>query len=121
MGFTFADTTTQVEIEGKAYTIDVGNSFIQDRLLEAANVAVAFDPSEAGEGATVAASEKLRGVIAAILGEEQAAEVFADRPPNLMHEVQLVLYLRQAMDESEPAKRFEATLAACDAVIGADD
>lgn len=122
MGFRFEDTTIDVEIEGKTYKIDACDSEMQDRLVEAADLAAAFDPSRAGDQAYhLAASEKLRGIVAAILGAEAAEAVFAGRRPNIMQEVQLILYLRRAIDDAEPTKRFMATINAMEAVIGADD
>lgn len=119
MDFSFPNTEVALTINGVDCTLDVGDAAMQDRLLEAAELAQSFDPADGD--AFVRGSERMRGVISAILGEEATARIYEGVGPNIYKDVELVLFLRHAMDESEPTKRFDATMAALPVVLGMDD
>lgn len=94
---------------------------MQDRLAEAASVAQTSTPEVIGVGANVQASQRLRDIVAAILGEDATRRIYEGRRPNIYEDVQLVLYLKRAMDEAEPTKRFEETMDTLSELIGMDD
>lgn len=119
MDFSFPNTEVELTINGVDCTLDVGDAAMQDRLLEAAALAQSFDPADGN--ANVRASEQMRGIISAILGEETSARIYEGAGPNIYKDVELVLFLRRVMDESEPTKRFDATMAALPVVLGMDD
>ncbi len=117
--FSFESTTVSLTINGVDCTLDVGDASLQDRLVQAAEAV--RDANVDGTPTNVGASERLRSIIGAILGEEATAQIYRGVAPNIYKDVELILFLRRVMDEAAPAKRFEATMCALDAVIGADD
>ena len=117
--FDFSSTEVALIINGVDCTLDVGDASLQDRLLQAAEAVQGIAPGEAPTN--IGASERLRGIVAAVLGEEATARIYQDVAPNLYKDVELILFLRRVMDDAVSTKRFEATMSALDAVIGADD
>ena len=119
MRFDFPSTSVELTINGVECTLDVGDAEMQDRLQEASDIARRGDLSD--EQACVQASERLRGIVSAILGDEATDQIYKDVRPNLYKDVELVAFLRTAMNESGPTQRFTTTMNALDAVIGIDD
>ena len=119
MDFNFPSTEVELTINGVDCTLDVGDAAMQDRLLAAASLAQNFDPADGN--ANVRGSEQIRGIVSAILGEEATARIYEGVGPNIYKDVELVLFLRRVMDESEPGKRFDATMAALPVVLGMND
>ena len=119
MRFDFSSTEIELTINGVDCTLDVGDAEMQYRLIEAAEL---IQRSElAGNGANVQASEQLRQIVEAILGEETTGKIYKGTRPNVYKDVELILFLRRALDEAEPTQKFNTTMGALGSLIGLDD
>lgn len=113
--FEFTDTQIEIIIQGHKCVIDVGDADMQDRLLKAATIAqTALVPDE---DCNKQASEKLRSLARAILGDEACDAIYDGVPLNVYKDVELFLFLRQQMDDAEPTKRFDNNVLALDALL----
>jgi hypothetical protein len=92
MGFKFAQTTKEVEIENKKYTIKIGDLDLIEKLSSVYNESEPIITKDDPTGYR-AMMEKNRAQIDAILGPGASKEIFKGRPLNLVDHASLIAFI----------------------------
>lgn len=105
MGFKFKDRTVRVEIEGREYAIQIGSAEMADRVAMAyTNLeAIGGDKLANDQNVNVNASNMLRNLIGAILGQQAQDEIFEHRQHSVIDEIELLSFLMTEVNKAEDA------------------
>lgn len=111
-GFSFRKHEVAVEIEGKAYKIEQGDSDMADRLLSVQKLAegISYEQLAADGKLYRTLSGKVREVIRALLGDETFEEVLGGRPANVISELELLAYLYGEVQSQADSARLDDLL-----------
>lgn len=111
-GFSFRKHEVTVEIEGKTYKIEQGDSDMADRLLAVQKLAdgISYDQLAKDGKLYRTLSGKVREVIRALLGDEAFDEVLGGRPANVIDELELLAYLYEEVQSQADSARLDGLL-----------
>lgn len=111
-GFSFRKHEVAVEIEGKTYKIEQGDSDMADRLLAVQQLAdgISYDQLAKDGKLYRTLSGKVREVIRALLGDEAFDEVLGGRPANVIDELELLAYLYEEVQSQADSARLDGLL-----------
>lgn len=111
-GFSFRKHEVAVEIEGKTYKIEQGDSDMADRLLAVQKLAdgISYDQLAKDGKLYRTLSGKVREVIRALLGDEAFDEVLGGRPANVIDELELLAYIYEEVQSQADSARLDGLL-----------
>lgn len=111
MGFSFSKHTVDVEIEGKPYSINLGDADMLDKVERWGNKLQGADYSKMTEGRVAALTSDVRNYLMSLLGKEQFDEVFQGRKFDFIDGLELFAYLYAAIEGSRTDVDFRKNLA----------
>lgn len=113
MGFSFSKHVIEVEIEGKAYAVNLGDADMLDKVEQWTAKLQGVDYAKLAKDGTrmKLLANDVRGYLKALLGDGQFDDVFKGRKFDFIDGLELFAYLYAEVAKSRVDEGFKANLA----------